>query len=371
MIIDRQRFSTALMHPVTVAALVTLIVNDLLFKALCPGSWATGKLSDLAWMVFAPPLLAFLLSLAAPRKPAWGRAVFALAYICLPLLYLAYNTFEPLHDAIMGVFMLGNRGSIGSPFDPTDSLVIPVAVAIALWVWRYGGTTLAVRRELADQGKFLVAGLACFAMVATSESPPNEGITSVGIKEDETTTVARSGSFGDTNQYRYVSHDGGWEWEDSESQAAINWGSQTVTTRRGSFRVDGLKILHSADGQTWGESYSLENLDTEGNSWVFGKVAQKFNEDSPSLFPHNLVYHAPSDKVIVAWGLQGALVNTPYGEWHRVAVDRYSPWTFPLRENPDCCFPTPASCSPCFPWPWPPWRWHWRRRLSTVAKVGD
>ena len=113
---DRRRFAGALTHPVTIAALVTLLVNDLLFKALWPGSWTTGKLSDLAWMVFAPPLLAFLLSLAAPRKPVWGRAIFIAAYVGLPLLYLAYNTFEPLHDGIIGVFMLVNRGDYGSPY---------------------------------------------------------------------------------------------------------------------------------------------------------------------------------------------------------------------------------------------------------------
>ena len=60
----RQRCASALMHPVTLGALGVLLVNDLVFKAFWPGAWVPGKLSDLAWMVFAPPVLAFVLSFA-------------------------------------------------------------------------------------------------------------------------------------------------------------------------------------------------------------------------------------------------------------------------------------------------------------------
>ena len=61
----RRRCESTLTHPATLAALVVLLVNDLVLKALWPHPWTTGKLSDLAWMVFAPPLLAYLLSFAA------------------------------------------------------------------------------------------------------------------------------------------------------------------------------------------------------------------------------------------------------------------------------------------------------------------
>lgn len=323
--LDRQRFAGALTHPVTIAALVMLMVNDLLFKALWPGSWTTGKLSDLAWMAFAPPLLAFLLSLAAPRKPGWDRAIFIAAYVGLPLLYLAYNTLEPLHDGVIGVFMLANRGDYGSPFDPTDSLVIPAGIAIAFWVLRNGS---AASGSLADHGKFLVAGLACFAMVATSQWEPKQGITMVGIEQDGNKVVATSFPYGYTVGYQYVSHDGGWEWEYSDSKGDVSWGAETVATPRGTFYLDGLNILHSADGETGTVSFSLERLDTEGNAWIFRKDAEQFHNDSPSLLPHNLVYHRSSDNVIVAWGLQGVLVNDSSGQWHKIAVGGYSPVDF-------------------------------------------
>ncbi len=41
----RQRCASALTHPITVVALATLLLNDLLFKAIWPDAWVTGKLS--------------------------------------------------------------------------------------------------------------------------------------------------------------------------------------------------------------------------------------------------------------------------------------------------------------------------------------
>ena len=64
----RRRCESA-MPPATLAALAVLLVNDVGLKALWPHPWTTGKLSDLAWMVFAPPLLAYLLSFAARENP--------------------------------------------------------------------------------------------------------------------------------------------------------------------------------------------------------------------------------------------------------------------------------------------------------------
>ena len=71
----RARCASALMHPATVTAVALLLLNDLVFKSVWPGSWATGKLSDLAWVVFASPLLAFLLSFLVRRIRLGKRPV--------------------------------------------------------------------------------------------------------------------------------------------------------------------------------------------------------------------------------------------------------------------------------------------------------
>lgn len=130
----RRRCEAALTHPATLFALAALLVNDVVLKALFPGAWAMGKLSDLAWMAFAPPLLAFLLSFAVPKSAAGRRVALAIAYGGLPLLYAAFNTFAPVHDAIIRALLIGaDSGAVGSPMDATDSLVIRSGLR-----WRYG-----------------------------------------------------------------------------------------------------------------------------------------------------------------------------------------------------------------------------------------
>ena len=125
----RQRCASALTHPLTVGALGVLLLNDLVLKALWSNPWTTGKLSDLAWVVFASPLLAWLLSLVARENRRGQRAAWIAAYIGLPLLYAAFNTFPAVHDVVLSGFSLVSGGTAGSPLDPTDSLVILVGLA--------------------------------------------------------------------------------------------------------------------------------------------------------------------------------------------------------------------------------------------------
>ena len=61
------RSAAALTHPATLAAVGVLLVNDTVLKPMWPDAWVTGKLSDLAWLVFASPLLALVLAPLANR----------------------------------------------------------------------------------------------------------------------------------------------------------------------------------------------------------------------------------------------------------------------------------------------------------------
>lgn len=131
----RRRCASALTHPLTMAFLLVLLLNDVVFKALWEGRWTTGKLSDLAWIIFAPPLLVFLLSYLTRRNSFAEKGAFLVAYLGLPLLYVAFNTFESLHNWILKGLLFFTRSNVGSPLDPTDSLVIPIGLAVALWIW--------------------------------------------------------------------------------------------------------------------------------------------------------------------------------------------------------------------------------------------
>ena len=163
----RQRCASALTHPATVVALATLLLNDLLFKAMWPDAWVTGKLSDLAWVALALPLLAFLLSLFTRGSAIAARVSFLTAYVGLPLLYAAFNTFEPVHYWILRGISIASGGMGRTPLDATDSVVIPLGWAVAVWVWRQ---PILSPEALRLRWGLLVAGVATLASIATNNS---------------------------------------------------------------------------------------------------------------------------------------------------------------------------------------------------------
>lgn len=258
----RRRAAAALTHPLTLAALAALIVNDIALKRAFPDAWATGKLSDLAWMVFAPPLLAYALSLLAGRSALGRRAVFGIAYAGLPLLYAAFNTFEPVHSAILrGLALVGGSGP-GSPLDATDSAVIPFAMAAALWVWRRPPLrSEAVRARLA----LLTMAVAAIATVASSPSPPVEGVTNVQADEDGITRAIAYKDGAPINAYE--SADGGLTWAADDSFYS-NEPSKSARTPSGDYyAIVGTDIVRIKEGERE-VVYSAAYLREGPNAWL-------------------------------------------------------------------------------------------------------
>ena len=112
----RSHCSSALTHPVTVAALVVLLLNDGCSKSLWPDSWVTGQAER-------PGVGGFRIAVAgvrpvavpepAPRSAGGRRS--SLRTLGLPALYAAFNTFEPVHDRILWGLSLVAGGTAGSP----------------------------------------------------------------------------------------------------------------------------------------------------------------------------------------------------------------------------------------------------------------
>ena len=208
----RPRCASALIHPATVTALAVLLLNDLVFKSIWPDSWATGKLSDLAWVVIASPLLAFLLSFLVGRSTSGQRAAFIASYLGLPLLYAAFNTFEPVHAPLSSALAMLTGRLAGSTPDPTDALVIPLGLAIALRVWAGGARADHgdVRRRLA----LLLAAVAAIGSVASIESSTEVGVGRVEIREDGAVVATTFQYFIGSRQpvESFTSSDGGVTW---------------------------------------------------------------------------------------------------------------------------------------------------------------
>ncbi len=320
-----QRCVSALTHPATVIALATLLLNDVLFKALWPQAWITGKLSDLAWVIFALPLLAFLLSLCTRGNRIAVRTAFITAYVGLPLLYAAFNTFEPVHYWILRALSIASGGSAGAPLDATDSMVIPLGWGIAVWVWQRPALS---PHALRMRWGLLVAGVAVLASIATSPIPVELGITGVGVSDDGRLHASESYDYPNpSNSSAYRSADGGLTWAKGLAyQSSVTWGSHTAETPRGMYTIEGRDItLTDVDGRAE-VVYSTRYLSKTGNVWMqkqsgFSKI---------TTHPWSIVYDEGSGNVVVAMGLQGVLVGTPDGQWTPYAVELYTPTDFTL-----------------------------------------
>lgn len=123
-----------LVHPISLAAIAILVINDHWLKQAYPG-WITGKLSDVAGLVFFPLLIwalvhrGFVIGLVATGvafaaiklwQPATDVGGWAFGIARWPLDALASWSLPELHPASV-------------VRDPTDLLALP-ALAVSWWV---------------------------------------------------------------------------------------------------------------------------------------------------------------------------------------------------------------------------------------------
>jgi hypothetical protein len=142
-----------LLHPLAVAAMVAVILNDRVLKVRYPSA-LTGKLSDVAGLIFFPLLLVAVAEGARRMRSRDGwmltpRAVVAVA-VAIGVAFVLMKTWPPAGDAYraaMGVVIwpLDAVGSLvrgdGLPAlerialveDPTDLLALP-ALLLPWWI---------------------------------------------------------------------------------------------------------------------------------------------------------------------------------------------------------------------------------------------
>lgn len=77
-----------LLHPVVLAGIACFVVNDHVLKPAHPG-WLTGKLSDIAGLIFFPVLIAAVAELASPAARQHAGAILILAVAVTGLTYVA------------------------------------------------------------------------------------------------------------------------------------------------------------------------------------------------------------------------------------------------------------------------------------------
>jgi hypothetical protein len=161
-----------LLHPIAIASLGLLIINDHVFKAAWPGV-VTGKLSDIGGMIFFPLFVVSAWEIVLALSRRWrgpsSRAM-AIAAITSIAMFTLVKTW-PVAAAEAGRAWGLAQWLLGWPYrllagqsavsqtptsivvDPTDLVALP-AVALAIWIGfaRVAGTRSLLGRRRVQHG---------------------------------------------------------------------------------------------------------------------------------------------------------------------------------------------------------------------------
>ena len=175
----------ALLQPLAIGAIALLLLNDHLFKATAPGV-VTGKLSDVAGLVFFPLLLVAVAELALAAAGRWhgpdprlitaAVAATGIAFAAVKLLPGAESLYEQVlglaqwpFRALAGLIAGGSTAGVPTRVDLTRDATDLVAL-VALWVPMEVGARRASQGRLACDRAPAVAGLRPYDLVVASLS---------------------------------------------------------------------------------------------------------------------------------------------------------------------------------------------------------
>ena len=161
-----------LAHPVSLAGIALLLFNDHLLKTAF-GTWWTGKLSDVAGLVFAPALVAVVASLIAPRARPAALARGAILGVGLTFALVKATTVGATAASAAWTAVTGPALGTASVVrhDPTDLLALP-ALALAWWAFAQARKAHEPGRRTRTLRAAIVIPVAVFAVAATSASEP-------------------------------------------------------------------------------------------------------------------------------------------------------------------------------------------------------
>ncbi|GAA1404452.1 hypothetical protein ACFQZ4_28680 [Catellatospora coxensis] len=300
-----------LAHPVSLLALALLLVNDHVLKAAWPGT-VTGKLSDVAGLLVAPPLLAVLVTLFAPRLPSRGVAVGTT--VAVGVGFAAVKSSGTAAAAASALWTVV-AGPSTVRADLTDLLALPALLG-ALAVWRHARTRPAPARLTRLLRIGVVLPLAMLGVAATSADQTG---TTVSASVDESQRLVVQADRG-----YLVSTDGGRTFQ-RQGLEQVDYGElthsagmQCLPDRSLCYRPvrDRLRVEQSGDGgSTWTVAWELPERTRELLAREHGGLLGTSGVMSYDL----VVLPLESGHVVVAAnGRDGLVVRDVTGTWTRV-----------------------------------------------------
>ncbi|MEO0596650.1 MAG: hypothetical protein AAF126_11105 [Chloroflexota bacterium] len=194
-------------HPLSILAILLLLINDHWLRYAYP-SWLTGKLGDFTWLLFAPFILAILLSFIVPHTIKQRSTLIGeLSIIAIGVWFATAKTIPTMHGLTKDVLALivGYRGTLR--MDITDLLTLP-ALLISWHIWRTASTSSVNLKPLA----YIAFGLAILGTLASDD----EGYYYTAIEticERPDGTLITQYQTGYANYQTYISDDAGATWD--------------------------------------------------------------------------------------------------------------------------------------------------------------
>lgn len=318
-----------LAHPVTLVAVLVLVVNDQLLKAAYPGL-LTGKLSDVAGLVVAPPLLALAATLLVPRLPGRVAGVAAVA--------LAGVGFAVVKSTEVGAAAASTAWSlIAGPSvilaDPTDLATLP-ALALAWWAWTRARRRPAPPRLVRLARIMVVLPAAALAVAATSA--PDYPYAASVTEWEGAIVLGESDAYGMDTMDRWswstISVDGGESWRPTEPGEA-----DAIAAARGypladlacvpyqethCYRVvpGQLRVEETRDGGfTWTTSWEITDEQRETLFAHYPSLGDPARHLSSRAVAVVQLEGLRNHVVVVANGRDGfAVYDDRYGQWRRI-----------------------------------------------------
>lgn len=334
-----------LVHPVTIAALVLLLVNDHLLKAAFPGL-LTGKLSDVAGLVMTPPVLAVVLAVGAPWLTPNARAAVAVATVGVG--FAAVKASQPVADYASSLWSVVNGPSVVLA-DETDLIALP-ALGLAWWTWRAVRVGVDLGRWARLLGVLVVLPTATIAIAATSPPRYDDAVSLLEWRGRLLVGIGDSYPQGTRDAARYrVSDDDGLTFHslsDEDEEAFLSdeptlerAGARDCSSARPNrcFRVvpGHLRVEETADsGATWRTCWQVTDPERT-------RLAVKFPEledVAEYLSSRALIVRDRPDGglvVIVANGRDGFARRDATGEWSRIGFGVIVDPSFRVTEPPE------------------------------------
>ncbi len=319
----------ALSHPFTLGAVLTLLLNNHLFRHVAP-SWWTGKLGDVSWLIFSPLMLAAILAWLLPsRLPKHTDIVGYSSFLLIGLGFALTNTIPLFHQTFISFLRLICGWQPMVVRDPTDLLTLP-AMLVGWYIWRQSGKACV---SFAARGWFVLS----IAVLSTTASEPGESDYGVLCMVEEESLVAAL-SYNDT----FSSKDGGLTWvrvprdsydyyqfvcteQERRYMGGVNqWELIDPNDSNIIYRFEQAEgVEKSSDGaRTW-----LTELKLPSWTQAQQRYYARFNSQGPPAHhtrgPFDAVVHSATGNLVVSMGYEGVLVKTPREAWQWTNVGPY------------------------------------------------